>query len=78
MSEKSTRTYLDVFKHILSDGESVFPFSRASNEYDLSNLSNVKFRAGACCSLWHAVGHVRIRVQQQLRRLRYFRNKLRD
>lgn len=46
MSEKSTRTYLDVFKHILSDGESVFPFSRASNEYDLSNLSNVKFRAG--------------------------------
>ena len=34
--------------------------------------------AGACCSLWHAVGHVRIRVQQQLRRLRYFRNTLRD
>lgn len=46
MSEKSTRTYLDVFKHILSDGESVFPFSRADNAYDLSKLSEVKFKAG--------------------------------
>ena len=49
MSEKSTRTYLDVFKHILSDGESVFPFSRADNAYDLSKLSEVKF------SFWTAI-----------------------
>lgn len=53
--------YADVFKHILSGGSGVFPYSSTDNSYDFANLATVKLKAGG---VEHPVSTLNIKAKE--------------